>query len=161
MGLPIFTELPEDILEAVRILLVYFTLPRSGNPRPLYPKVVKRAARLLGVCTDWEVPKDAPNRWRLPKKEQWRSRWVLAGLDPDTLQIVNRSRWDLAWEQLKENRFSAEAQQKAISIGREAPPAEPVLTQVKSKPKERPQSTFNQYLPGDLKGRLTGRGKPI
>jgi hypothetical protein len=157
MGLPIFIELPEDILEAVRILLVYFTLPRVGNPRPLYPKVVKRAARLLGVCTDWEVPKNVPNKWRLPKEEQWRSRLVLAGLDPDSLEIVDQKRWNLAWEQLKENRFSVTEQQKDIALDRKAPPAQSVLTQVNSKPKERPQGTFDQYLSGNLKRRLTHR----
>jgi hypothetical protein len=128
----IYTELPEDVQEAIRILLIYFELPRVGNPRPLYPKAIKRACRILDIRGDWTVSPSDPNKWMTPTRKHVEDRLRLAGLDlADVMRIADQDRWNLAWEQLLETeKFSGPEQQKAMAIGKKAPPAEGVMSVV-------------------------------
>jgi hypothetical protein len=136
-----YTELPEDVLEAVRLLLLYFKQDRdSPTPRPLYPKAVKRAARLLDLSTDWDVPPGKPRRWRLRQEEHWRKRLELAGLNPDNpMEIVDQDRWNIAWQQLvKTDSFKADQQQRSLALGEKAPPAEGILSVVSASLRKKP-----------------------
>jgi hypothetical protein len=68
---PVYVELPEDVLESIRLLLIYFSLPRWGEARPVYPRSIKRAARILGIDNRWVT--EERNVWRLPDKEKMRA----------------------------------------------------------------------------------------
>jgi hypothetical protein len=161
----IYIELPEDVLEAVRILLIYFRLPRphpksygsltKDGPRPLYGKAIKKACRILGVNNDWRIPDDDPNRWDQLNITLVKKRLLLAGIDPDdaVMNPVDQERFNLAWEQLlKTGTFSTVEQQKALACGRQAPPAEAVLSVFahpkKKKDAEANQNAKTQSLPG-------------
>jgi hypothetical protein len=128
----IYVEMPEDVQEAIRILLLYFDQPRIGNPRPLYRKTLKRAQRILDIKTDWRVPQSEPNKWMTPTKESVIKRLELVGLDPDDpMRVVNQERWNSAWEQLlKTEKFNEAEQRQAIASGKEAPQAESVMSVV-------------------------------
>jgi hypothetical protein len=134
---PIYVELPEDVLESIRLLLIYFSLPRWGEARPVYPRSIKRAARILGIDNKW-VTEDR-NVWRLPNEEKLRARLALAGLNPDNpMEVIDQEKWNLAWQQLATtNRFRIEEQQQAIALGEKAPKAESVVCQAIEYPKKK------------------------
>lgn len=118
----VFLESPEDVQEAIALLLVYFAQPREGKPRPMYGKAIKRACRVLKVMAERY---DQSCRWNLPA--EYRVRLKLAGLDPkNPLRVVNQRRWDNAWAQLLEtNTFRDDRAQRDIATGRRSPRAEP------------------------------------
>jgi hypothetical protein len=162
----IYIELPEDVLEAVRILLIYFRLPRhypkksyrslaKDGPRPLYGKAIKKACRILGVNNDCRIPAEDPNRWDELNMELVKKRLLMAGIDPDdaVMNPVDQERFNLAWEQLlKTGTFSAVEQQKALSYGHQAPPADAILSAFvypkKKKTAETNENAKTQSLPG-------------
>jgi hypothetical protein len=147
----IYTELPEDVQEAIRILLIYFKLPRIGNPRPLYPKAIKRACRILNIRGDWTIPQDQPNKWMDPNDKHLKNQLRLVGLDPDdVMRVADQGRWNLAWEQLlKTEKFSVTEQQKAIAFGKQASPAQGVMRVfVTPKNKDAPATFSPAPLPG-------------
>jgi hypothetical protein len=113
---PVYVELPEHVQEALRLLLIYFDLPRHSEARPVYPRAVKRTARILGIDNKWATPE--VNVWRLPGKEKLRARLALAGLNLDNpMEILDEERWNLAWQQLtKTDKFRIEHQQRAIAV---------------------------------------------
>jgi hypothetical protein len=134
---PVYVELPEDVLESIRLLLIYFSLPRWGEARPVYPRSIKRAARILGIDNRWVT--EERNVWRLPDKEKMRARLALAGLNPDNpMEIIDQEKWDLAWRQLSTtDRFNIAAQQQAIAMGETAPKAQSVVQQFIDWPKKK------------------------
>ena len=65
-----------------------------------YYNAIRRARRLLGI----HVQAGGREWGRLPKEflsSMWRERVTVAGLDPDTLSVINVKRWALTWERLK------------------------------------------------------------
>jgi hypothetical protein len=149
----IYVEHPDDLLEAVRILLIYFQLPRmTKSPRPLYGKTIKKACRILGVNNDWRVPTGDPNRWAELDMDHVKKRLRLAGIDPTdaVMNAVNPDRFNLTWEQLlKTRKFNEAEQQKAIARGKRAPPPEAILSVFVTSKKKEASAPFS---PGPLPG---------
>jgi hypothetical protein len=122
-------ETADDVLEALDALLCYLSPDRQKcrnahrfNRRPLYPLAIKRAARLLHVRG---TELGDMGYWYLGKR--WPQRLELAGIDPQTLEVVDQRRWAHAWEQLStENTFRQGDQRRKINSDREPPPLEPV-----------------------------------
>jgi hypothetical protein len=120
-------EAPEDVLEAVDALLCYLAPGRRRcrnvsklKRRPLYPLAIERAQRLLHVCLSGPQH-EGLRYWYLDKK--WSERLKSAGIDSDSLEVIDERRWRHAWDQLKtENTFRISDQQRKISLGTEPPP---------------------------------------
>jgi hypothetical protein len=154
-----FTDNPRSTLEAVRMLLFYFS--DGGNGKPvIHFKAIRRASRLLKLMTKTD---DEGNLFWVRAKE-WKSRLVLSGLDPDTLEIVDQGRWDLAWQQMSRTRtFRDDIQRRDIAMGKIAPKAEPFIRSkiLESKKRESPavNSTVIDYLSPAKKAALLGRSK--
>jgi hypothetical protein len=105
-------QYPEDIAESIRALMAYL---RDRPPRRcLYPKSIKMASRVLGLTAKLVGSRAY---WHLhPVKH--RERLEAAGIDPDTLEVVDHNRYALLWQQLTlTGRFDLAQQQADIALG--------------------------------------------
>jgi hypothetical protein len=110
---------PDRVLGATRFLLVAFgEIERddvSGCMPLLTSGLLRRAKRLLGVMTE----SYAKRYWELPRK--WKNNLRYAGLDPETLEVVDQTQWLWAWEQLRRGEYSVGLQMKRIALELEPP----------------------------------------
>jgi hypothetical protein len=153
-----FTDNPRSTIEAVRMIQSYFS-DGTRDKVVIHYKAIKRASRLLKLMTKT----DEHGNLSWVRSSEWRSRLVLAGLDPDTLEIVDQERWDLAWEQMSRTRtFRDDIQRKNLALGKKAPKAEPFLRAKVLEPrfqKKPPVTPITDYLSPDLKRKLLGKSK--
>lgn len=149
----VFLEEPGDVQECIRLLLLYLQLTHDGRPRAVYSRAIKRACRLLKIMIQWH---DGRPSWVLSK--EWRDRLRLAGLDPDNpMRVVCQRRWDNAWEQLiTTGTFRDDRARRDIATGKKSPRAEARVKAIALAPKK-PEQTFNEFLPNELKRRLRGK----
>jgi hypothetical protein len=85
--------LADDMIAIARILLVYC----EQNNRPINSLGLRRAKRLVGLSL-----RDRADGLRWERDKDWRMKLNAAGLDPDTLDVVNPLLWSRASAQLLE-----------------------------------------------------------
>jgi hypothetical protein len=113
----IFLEHPDDVKQAVMVLLWLFSV--NPRPRPLYGRCIKHACRLLKVMA---VREGSDVHWILAKEAK--HRLELAGMKGH--EVKNERRWANAWAQLQETHtFKNDVAQRDIATGRRSPRAEP------------------------------------
>jgi hypothetical protein len=114
MWLHFHTDLTQDTLAAVYKELRYLSIDQPWLPQyaGVCPNVTeaggKRAKLLLHVI------RRKGHAFLSPK---WRARLELAGVSPDTLEIVDARRWAWAWTQLKVYRFRSAIQLQNLALG--------------------------------------------
>ncbi len=129
---------------------------------------MKLALRLVGVSSEWE---NGALVWSLASMWRLKLRW--AGLDPESWDVVDESRWALAWQQLiGTGTFRIDAQKRSLEMGKVAPaPSDHVLVMgstIRSRAKEKPappspesddpqESPYTSVLRHSIKNRLSNR----
>jgi hypothetical protein len=136
-----WTYWPEDVLDALDLMLVHMgcherlVRPAIVEPRKLGTddivlmrraiptKSLVAAARILYVRPIHPRTGGGRLHWYLPKKPRWQDRMNLAGVDTDTVQVVDRRRWAFCFKQLTDNWYCPSfSQDKQIDlINSEAP----------------------------------------
>lgn len=154
-------EHPGHIIDCVRVLQFAFGLrtpavidylSSAKNPVPIYRNAMSRAKKLFH-------PVGRYGRWQLDSC--WQERLALAGLEDQTLEVIDNRRWAFALGQLRENKFSIALQRKLIDFGTD-PPVDLLRgwQSAAAKRKQEPDPA-SQYLWSKLQPRiasLSGRG---
>ena len=152
----VFSDHPRSTLEAVKLLAQYFST--DGEKIAIHAKAIRRACRLLKVMATCED--DARVTWR--RSKEWRSRLELAGIDPDTFEISDEERFNLAWQQLNRTwTFRDDKAHHAIALGETAPTAEPLVKArafIDHSKKSEP-NPITDYLSPEKRRALLGRNK--
>jgi hypothetical protein len=84
----------EDVLEMIRMLVVYFGRNPKAKRLQVTDVAIKRALRILGCYTS-KGPEWKQRNQQLGK--DWESNLLAAGIDPKTLEIIDERRCALAW----------------------------------------------------------------
>jgi hypothetical protein len=136
-------EYDTDTLDACDAYFAYL-LPRvprreprigTGNAlnrrmrRKLHGNAVFRAIQLLNIQR---------NRGYIWLRDSWRDRLELAGIDPDSMQVVEPRRWARAWQLLSTTwRFRKADAQYGNTLNLDAPwPPEPVIRGLRKAPRQ-------------------------
>ena len=123
-----FRQYSSDVLEFARCLKGYL---ESGPRVTLYPAVVGRAARLLGVMARVDE-RTGRVYWYLGN---WKRKLRAAGVEPDSMRVVDVERWRAAWQQLVELRGFRESRQAEYMAGEGL--CEPVIVPVRKRHRKR------------------------
>ena len=129
-----YTERDTDTLEMADMLVAYMThrepRRRHGNGMrcQVHNEATYRALQLLNVQRRLEG-------WFL--RTNWRKRLVLAGVDPETMEVVDKRRWARAWQWLSSPKrcFKEADALRGIALDLDAPwPCEPIAKGPKNRP---------------------------
>ena len=137
----IFIEHPEDVQQAVMVILWLFSV--NPRPRPLYGRAIKLACRLLKVMT---VREAADTHYWVIVPRDVKKRLELAGMKRH--EVVNERRFANAWVQLQEtNTFKEETAQRDIATGKRRTKAEPRVKAIALPRKKRVESEATFRMP--------------
>jgi hypothetical protein len=163
-GLSRYVEYDADTLDAADAYLAYL-LPRAAQREPkivgsgpakgrsmrrkLHGNAVHRAIQLLNIQRYHEY---------IWLRETWPERLELAGIDPDTMQVVDSRRWARAWQLLVDTwRFRKADAIYGNTLDLDAPwPCEPVIRGPRKTPR-RPKKELSTIPFGN--GSLAREGK--
>jgi hypothetical protein len=146
-----WTWWPEDTLNALDLLLVYFgindklvrpqevaVIRRDSNlqatlHRALHDKAIRSAVRLIAPGKKCAKYGRRAMCWYVRPTFDTKGRLAGAGLDINTLNIIDQRRWAFAWHQLSNGNtiyYSAPENDILNASAHETPPVEPVVKQV-------------------------------
>lgn len=160
-SVPNYNEEKKDIQSALNLLIEYCS--NGSSHRALSHRTLKRARRLLDLWAMWQADGITVN-WEL--KENWRSRLLLAGLNPDNPEeVLDEKAWDLAFRQLIDrNVFREDVHHLSMANGcykaiGPKPKSKPPREYLEDPSRVEERGTINDYLTPDLKARLRGRNR--
>ena len=155
----VYIDEPKTVIDCVRLLLCHTR--EKGYGRTIPHMSLKRAARILKLMVEYEPDKVT---WRLAR--EWKDRLKLAGLDPESLEVVDEERWDLCWEQLVETwTFRDDVARRQIALGVKAKEKAGVRVRAVALPeKRRPDETSGletpekkEYFLGEIRKKIGGK----
>jgi hypothetical protein len=143
-----WTSWPEDVLDALDLVLVYLgvntKLKRPGYKQPMTFKnpqevLMRRAlphkaftAAVRLVCPG-RASKRPQTLWYIPPKNNLKARLAGAGIDVDTVQVINQRRWAFAYFQLNERmkpHYNSVRQETLVNTPGPEPDCSPVTREV-------------------------------
>ena len=124
----------EDVLECVGVLARHLALHSERRHVALgYSPPMRFALKLLHV---WDKRTGGRDTWSLPGR--WEDRLERVGVDPDTFEIIDQARWNIAWDQWHRTK-TFKMDEHNIAIAREtiAPLATPIVEERWATPKQK------------------------
>jgi hypothetical protein len=141
-GLSRWIEYDTDTLDAADAYLAY-VLPRAARrePRigsgPAKGRPMRRKLHGNATFRAWQLLNIQRNRGYIWLRDTWRWRLELAGIDPDSMQVVEPRRWARAWKLLVDTwRFRKADAIAGNTLDLDAPwPCEPVIRGLRKAPR--------------------------
>ena len=157
-----FIDEPDTVRDSIRMILRHFG--EGLEARCVPHQAFKKAARILKCMAHLEEKRVT---WSMGR--EWRERLKLAGLDPDSLEVVDEGRWDLCWEQLCETwTFRDDVARRQIALGVRAKEKAGVRVRAVAMGEKREKTAEaadktpekKDYFRGEIKKKIGGKRRP-